>query len=129
MLDAVALRAQLHGLQPCLCELTGLHAIESQITSQGPVSVDYKWNGMGKEERFLLSVVYSPLELKISMLWLPRSMRNKGLGTKILDQLFQIAKQHGIPKAMLETRPGSEGFWTKAGFAPDRHSYWKCELS
>ena len=79
-------------------------------------------------DRFLLSLEFVPRELKLSMFWLPPSLQKKGLGTKIMGHIFQIAHQQQIPTISIEPRPGSEGFWKKLGFESIKPSYWACRV-
>ena len=111
-----------------MCQLTGLPSINAHIAATGPLSAVYKWRGERKEERLLLSLEFTPMELKIAMLWLPRSLRGGGLGKAILNELFRIAAGAGVAAARIEVRPGSEAFWTNAGFVPEPHTYWKRDL-
>jgi hypothetical protein len=112
------LRENLDAFDMWLCEQLSLVAIEFRVWQDGPLAAAYRWRGEITDERFLLSLKFTPEALKILHLWLPRSKRNRGIGSAILRQLQLICSRHQIPTILVEPRPGSERFWKRTGFAP-----------
>lgn len=99
-------------------------------TGEGPVSVVYKWMGPGRE-RFLVSFEMTGDKLMVFNLWIPKSRRRQGLGSNIIELLLSAAGDFGIPRIVIEPRPGSEGFWESQGFAPvnaQRYYHWERKI-
>ncbi len=124
------LRKELIDLSAWLGHLLHIEPIDFHVSAQEPLTAAYKWNGSSRDDRFLLSVKITRKDFKIQNLWIPKPKRNRGAGSTILVRLRDIAVSHGIQTLFIEPRPGSEGFWLKAGFIPIKKGiFWEKQIS
>jgi [ribosomal protein S18]-alanine N-acetyltransferase len=78
------------------------------VLSEGGALVGYGVLMMTVEEAELLTVTISP------------EYQRRGLGSMLLDQLFDVARSHGATRMLLEVRPGNESglaLYRRFGFA------------
>jgi GNAT superfamily N-acetyltransferase len=74
---------------------------------------------IGKEIAGILAGIGYWNGLEIKILWVDKSHRNKGIGSKLLKYVEEVAKEKGATVAMLDTFDfQAEEFYIKNGYLP-----------